>query len=115
MGDQHRLAEARGDRRGGVADMDHERSPGGRPWRAFGREFFSASSGRLICAFGNSRLSSQRSVVESNANLAQILFMIVIRSGKVGMPKNGCPRCDFEYNNSAMKGKALVRRRIDGQ
>jgi hypothetical protein len=26
MGDQHRLAEARGDRRGGVADMDHERA-----------------------------------------------------------------------------------------
>ena len=34
MGDQHRLAEARGDRRGGVADMDHERSPGGRTRRA---------------------------------------------------------------------------------
>ena len=31
---EHRLAEARGDRLGGVADMDHERSPGGRPWRA---------------------------------------------------------------------------------
>jgi hypothetical protein len=26
MGDQHRLAEACGDRRGGVADMDHERA-----------------------------------------------------------------------------------------
>jgi hypothetical protein len=26
MRDQHRLAEARGDRRGGVADMDHERA-----------------------------------------------------------------------------------------
>ena len=26
MCDQHRLAEARGDRRGGVADMDHERA-----------------------------------------------------------------------------------------
>ena len=26
MGDQHRLAEARGDRRGGMADMDHERA-----------------------------------------------------------------------------------------
>ena len=26
MGDQYRLAEARGDRRGGVADMDHERA-----------------------------------------------------------------------------------------
>ena len=27
MRDQHRLAETRGDRRGGVADMDHERAP----------------------------------------------------------------------------------------
>jgi hypothetical protein len=26
MRDQHRLAETRGDRRGGVADMDHERA-----------------------------------------------------------------------------------------
>jgi hypothetical protein len=26
MGDQHRLAQPRGDRRGGVADMDHERA-----------------------------------------------------------------------------------------
>ena len=26
MRDQHRLTEARGDRRGGVADMDHERA-----------------------------------------------------------------------------------------
>jgi hypothetical protein len=26
MRDQHRLAQARGDRRGGVADMDHERA-----------------------------------------------------------------------------------------
>ena len=26
MGDQHRFAEARGDRRGGVADMDYERA-----------------------------------------------------------------------------------------
>jgi hypothetical protein len=33
MGDEHRLAQPRGDRRGGVPDMDHERSPGGRPWR----------------------------------------------------------------------------------
>ena len=31
MGDRHRLAQAQGDRRGGVADTDHERSPGGRP------------------------------------------------------------------------------------
>jgi hypothetical protein len=30
MSDQDRLAEARDDRRGGVADMDHGRSPGGR-------------------------------------------------------------------------------------
>jgi hypothetical protein len=26
MGDQHSLAETRGDRRAGVADMDHERA-----------------------------------------------------------------------------------------
>ena len=31
MRDQHRLAQTRGDRRGGVADTDHKRSPGGRP------------------------------------------------------------------------------------
>jgi hypothetical protein len=31
MCDQHGLAQARGDRRRGVADMDHERSLGGRP------------------------------------------------------------------------------------